>query len=95
MKLCLGLLFLIFIFSVNAAISREKRRELSIKSMTECRLKENGTEDDFREIITTMHATTQKGHCMIACGYVFIFKRRKKTRDNFSLIETGLKILRL
>lgn len=68
MKFYLKLVFFGFVLFTNAAISREKRRELSTKSMTECKLKENGTEEDFQEIVSTMHATTSTGICMLACG---------------------------
>jgi hypothetical protein len=52
----------------NAAISAEKRRELMIHAITECKTKENGTNEDLSHILATMRAENSLQKCMIACG---------------------------
>jgi hypothetical protein len=68
MKLFCIFLIIVLSSTSNAVISNEKRRELMIQSITECRTKENGTDEDLSHIIATMHAETHSQRCMIACG---------------------------
>lgn len=68
MKLFLLAIFFGSIFSINARMSHEKRREVLRKSMADCRAKENGSEDDLKRLLATQYPETHQGRCMIACS---------------------------
>lgn len=67
MRLLLVALFCICFSYVDAKISYEKRREILVKSLTECKTKENGSDNDLARLLATEYPETLQGRCMIAC----------------------------
>jgi hypothetical protein len=59
--------FLTVLFSTEAVVSSEKRRQILMNSLTECKNKENAPDSDFDRVQKILLPETHEGHCMIAC----------------------------
>lgn len=68
MKFILVVICCVFFSSINAKITHEKGREILVKSLTECKTKENGSEDELKRLLATEYPETSQGRCMIACS---------------------------
>ena len=57
----------ILVLNIVEAISIEKRRQILMTALNDCKAKENAPESDFEKIIATQLPETHEGHCLIAC----------------------------
>lgn len=76
------MVFLYFnVFAAGARITSEKRREVLVKSLKDCKIRENGTENDLKQLMLSDYPDTNQGKCMVAC-----------VLEDFAIVSKNLKL---
>lgn len=61
MKLFTFVIYFACFCIINAKITHEKGREILVKSLTECKTKENGSEDELKRLLAMQYPETLEG----------------------------------
>ena len=67
MNLLIKAILVLTFVALGTCMKREEVEEMGRKIVSECRIQEGGTEDDYNKWMTPAQPTTRAGHCMLAC----------------------------